>query len=160
MKIQLFVISLGLLFFFSCQKNQLPAPVDERPSTYGEIYFKNSKPVELAEQQLRAYNQRDLEAFLAPYSDSVKVYNSLHRFGYQGIENMRKNYQGWFDSLDSLHCEVVQRIATGNTVIDHERLVFRRPGQPASNLEAIAIYKIKHDKIQEVHFVRPEWKNY
>ena len=140
-----------MVSFWGCQKPSETTTTD----TYTETYLQ-SEAVALAEQQLQAYNQRNLDAFLVPYSDSVKVYNSLHQFGYQGLDNMRENYAGWFNTLDSLHCEVVNRIATGNTVIDHERVYFKRPKQDAQIIEALAIYKIGQGKIQEVHFVRPE----
>lgn len=108
----------------------------------------------LAEAQLVAYNRRDIEAFLKPYSDTVKVYGSLSELQYQGIEAMRKTYTGWFNSLESLHCEVVNRIVVGNSVVDHEQCQFKRPGQPAKEMEAIAIYKIWDNKIQEVYFLK------
>ncbi len=32
-------------------------------------------PEELAQQQLDAYNARDIDAFMEPYSDSLEIYN-------------------------------------------------------------------------------------
>ncbi|MEO1437906.1 MAG: nuclear transport factor 2 family protein [Bacteroidota bacterium] len=129
----------------------------ETSSSYESKYLKQSTAVDLAEAQLMAYNQRDLEAFLSPYGDSVKIFNDLEQFGYQGKAAMRENYASWFSSVDTLHCTVVNRIATGNTVIDHENVVFRRTGtSDVVTFEAIAIYKVADGKIQEVHFVRPE----
>ncbi|MEN0047290.1 MAG: hypothetical protein AAF806_09550 [Bacteroidota bacterium] len=32
-------------------------------------------PKDLAQEQLDAYNNRDIDAFLIPYADSVKIYN-------------------------------------------------------------------------------------
>ena len=46
-------------------------------------------PVELANAQLEAYNNRDIDAFVEPYSDSVKVYNDKRELLYQGKETMR-----------------------------------------------------------------------
>jgi len=34
-------------------------------------------PEQLAQAQLDAYNARDIEAFLIPYSDSVELYNEV-----------------------------------------------------------------------------------
>lgn len=118
----------------------------------------SSPAVILAQEQLDAYNKRDITAFLKPYSDTVKVYNE-RTFNYQGIENMRTGYTDWFDSLDSLHCQVVNRISSGNTVIDHERLTFRRKGAATSTtFEAIAVYKVWDGKIQEVMFIQPAFE--
>ncbi|MEM6526132.1 MAG: nuclear transport factor 2 family protein [Bacteroidota bacterium] len=107
---------------------------------------------ELAQAQLEAYNNRDLEAFLAPYSDTVKIYNFPNNFLYQGKETMRKNYGGMFERLTDLNCELVNRMVNGNTVIDHERVLFEKK-QPRS--EVFALYKVAHGKIQEVYFIRP-----
>ncbi|MEO0552693.1 MAG: nuclear transport factor 2 family protein [Bacteroidota bacterium] len=109
-------------------------------------------PEQLAQTQLNAYNNRDLEAFLEPYSDTVKVYNFPNDFRYQGKETMRKNYGGMFERLTDLNCELVNRMVSGNTVIDHERVLFEK-GRPKT--EVFALYKIAHGKIQEVYFIRP-----
>ncbi len=143
------------LIFTACQPTST-AEVEATPTVEeAEKPKPTSIAEQLAQQQLDAYNRRDIDAFLVPYSDSVKVYNNITEFGYQGKEKMREGYIGFFSKLDSLHCDVVNRIVTENTVIDHEKLYFRAPGQPAQTGEAIAIYKIAHNKIQEVYFVNP-----
>ena len=109
-------------------------------------------PEELAQAQLDAYNNRDIEAFLIPYSDSVKIYNHPNILSFQGKETMRKTYSGMFDRLKDLNCELVNRMVSGNTVIDHERVLFEK-GRPKS--EVFAVYKIANGKIQEVYFIRP-----
>ena len=106
-------------------------------------------PAELAQQQLNAYNGHNLEAFLAPYAEDVKVFTFPNKLDFQGKETMRKNYQ-FIEQNPDLHCELVNRIVEGNTVIDHERVTFSKDKPP---IKAIAIYKIKNGKIAEVYFV-------
>lgn len=115
-----------------------------------------SKADKLVEAQLAAYNQRDLEAFLLPFSDSVRVYTG-RKLDYEGKDNMRKGYAEWFGGLDTLHCKIVKRISAGNTVIDYERYTFKKKGGEANTAETIAMYKIRNDKIQEITFIRPQW---
>lgn len=110
-------------------------------------------PEELAQQQLDAYNNRDIEAFLVPYSDTVKIYDFPKVISMQGKEAMRETYSGMFDRIPELNCELKNRIVSGNTVIDHER-IFIQASQP--KIEAIAIYKMANGKIQEVYFMSPE----
>lgn len=110
-------------------------------------------PESLAQAQLEAYNAGDLEAFLAPYSDTVKIYNFPKVLNMQGKENMRMAYGNMFSNMPDLHCTLVNRMVSGNTVIDHESVVFRKD-QPAR--EVFAMYKIVNDKIVEVYFIRPE----
>jgi len=108
-------------------------------------------PAALAQQQLNAYNAQDIEAFLAPYSDSVKVFNFPDQLQYTGIDNMRNGYANFFKETPNLHCEVTERIVLGNTVIDREIVTGFSDGWV---LEAIAIYKIWDNKIQEIYFIR------
>ncbi len=108
---------------------------------------------QLVKAQLQAYNQRDIDAFLTPYSDSVRIYNFPDQLKTAGIEDMRDVYGTMFDNLKDLHCEVLKRQVLGNIVIDHERVTFTKTDPP---VEVLALYKTKADKIVEVHFIRPD----
>ncbi|MBW8683185.1 amidohydrolase family protein [Chitinophaga rhizophila] len=107
-------------------------------------------PEILAQQQLNAYNARNLEAFLAPYSDSVSIYDqATGKLQLQGKEQMRKRYAGLFERAKELHCELVNRMVMGNIVVDQEKVT----GVGSKVLEAIAIYTIENGKIAKVSFV-------
>lgn len=103
-------------------------------------------------EQLRAYNRRDIEAFLAAYSDDIRVYAYPNTLRYQGKDKMRERYSKYFESLDKLHCQIVSRMIQGNVVIDQER-VTRTSGGQESVANAIAIYTVKDGKIVEVRLV-------
>jgi len=107
------------------------------------------RPEILAQQQLNAYNARDLEAFLAPYSDSVKLYNFPNQLMMQGKEAMRKQYGEMFKRLPELHCRLVNRMVQGNTVIDQESVT----GMGDKPVTAIAIYQVEKGKIVKVTFI-------
>lgn len=106
-------------------------------------------PEDLAQQQLNAYNQRNIEAFLAPYAEDVEVYTFPDQLMYKGKSAMREIYTSMFTNTPNLHCELVNRIVNGNTLIDQERVQF---GDQIIN--AVAIYKIKNSKIKKVYFIR------
>ena len=110
----------------------------------------NAIPVQ---KQLDAYNARDIDAFLAPYSDSVKVYNHPNRLIMSGKDEMRQRYASMFDSTPDLHCTLINRMVLGNIVIDQEYVITVKNG-PA--IQLMAMYKIKEDKIEEVYFIRPD----
>ncbi|MBR9923229.1 MAG: steroid delta-isomerase [Bacteroidetes bacterium] len=135
------------LFFTACS----PEP-EEKPKVE-----KLSLAEELANKQLEAYNNRDLLTFLEYFHDSVLVYDALQQPGYKGKTKMFEVYEGWFGMCDTIHCEILNRISAGNTVIDHERIYYTIEGRPTT-FEAIAIYKVWGRRIKEVHFVRPEWE--
>ena len=107
-------------------------------------------PTELANLQLKGYNERNIDLFLQAYSDTVKVYDFPDKFQYKGKDTMRKNYAGMFTNLTDLHCTIKNRIVVGNTVIDEEQVIFRKD---RPELHAVAIYKVSHGKIQEVYFI-------
>lgn len=107
-------------------------------------------PEQLAQMQLDAYNNGDIDAFLIPYDENVEIYTFPDQLNYKGKENMRKRYSSMFDNIPDLHCELVNRIVEGNTVIDHERVTGLPEGKV---LNAIAIYTIENNKIKKVHFI-------
>ncbi|RIV27736.1 amidohydrolase [Fibrisoma montanum] len=108
-------------------------------------------PTDLAQRQLNAYNARNIDAFLEPYADDVEIYTFPDKLLYKGKEAMRKQYSGMFERTPVLHCELVNRIAVGNTVIDHESVTFAPDREP---VKAVAIYKIENGKIAKVYFAR------
>jgi hypothetical protein len=109
-------------------------------------------PEQLAQQQLDAYNKRDIEAFLVPYSDSVAVYMFPDKLQYKGKETMRQQYAEMFKTTPDLFCDLQKRMVLKNTVIDHEKVTFSKDQPP---LYAIAIYTIEKGKIAKVHFIMP-----
>lgn len=110
-------------------------------------------PEALAQRQLNAYNARNLEAFLEPYSDSIELYNFPNDRWAKGKARMREVYGGMFENTPDLHCELKNRMVMGNTVIDQERVTGFGNGRI---IEAIAIYKIEKGKIARVYFVRKD----
>jgi hypothetical protein len=110
----------------------------------------DSIPQKLAQEQLDGYNKRDIDAFLNPYADTVKVYMYPSQLMYQGKALMRQQYAGMFQQAVDLHCTLVKRIVLGNKVIDEESVIFQK-GQPP--MRAVAIYAIDKDKIAEVRFI-------
>ena len=112
----------------------------------------NAIPVQ---KQLDAYNARDIDAFLEPYSDNVKIFNHPNDLIMAGKEAMRERYGKKFSNSPDLHCTLQNRMILGDVVIDQE-YVIQKKGQPAT--QVIAMYKIMDGKIQEVYFIRPKVK--
>lgn len=105
-------------------------------------------PEALAQRQLNAYNLRDIEAFLEPYSDDVEIYDYPDKLQFKGKETMRKGYSDMFEKVPDLHCQLVERIVQGNIIIDKERVQFGD-----KFVEAVAIYHIENGKIKKVYFI-------
>jgi hypothetical protein len=108
-------------------------------------------PEVVVQKQLDAYNARDLDAFLATYSDSAELFEFPAIPRTSGRAAMRKRYAERFaDPL--LHAVIVKRIVMGNTVIDHERIQLTLPGGQGVS-EAVAIYEVDGNQILKVTFI-------
>lgn len=119
-----------------------------------------SAPETIVQQQLEAYNARDLEAFLATYADDAELFGFPATAQTRGKDEMRKRYALRF-SDPILHAAIVNRMVMGNVVIDHERVRCTLPEGPGV-MEAIAIYEVKDGKIARTTFIagntRPDRK--
>ena len=105
-------------------------------------------PEYLAEEQLKGYNSRNIEAFLKPFSKNVKVYNYPNDLRYEGLDKMRENYATFFENTPDLHCKILKRIVHKNQVIDHELVTVN-----GRTFRAVAIYTMKNGKIVSVTFI-------
>ena len=108
---------------------------------------------DLVQQQLNGYNARDIDAFLAPYSDDIEIYDFPDKLRKKGKDHIRNGYVNMFNNTPNLHCELKNRIILGNTVVDQEFITGFGNKDP---LEALAIYKIEHGKIAKVYFVQKD----
>ena len=105
-------------------------------------------PEYLAEEQLKGYNSRDIDAFLKPYAKNVKVYNYPNKLSYEGLDKMRENYASFFENTKDLHCKILKRIVYKDKVIDHELVTAN-----GRIFKAVAIYEMKNGKIVSVTFM-------
>ena len=109
-------------------------------------------PVELVDVQLKAYNARDMDAFLETYATDAEVRDHATGTLAKGHSQMRTLYANVFAD-ERLHATVAQRIVMGNTVIDHERRELTLQGKPGTD-EAIAIYEVIDHRIGRLTLVR------
>lgn len=125
----------------------------DRVINKGKLFMPDSlvhnTPVMLVQQQLNAYNAHDLDAFLAPYADDVEIYSTTGKLQLKGKEEMRKQYT-FITQLPYLYCKLVNRIVSGNTVIDQEE-IWLSP-KPDNLRYGVAIYVIQNGKISKVYF--------
>jgi hypothetical protein len=106
----------------------------------------------LAQRQLDAYNVGDLEAFVACYTPDVEIFD-LHsgELRMSGRDAMRDRYGKLFEANPEQKAELLNRIAQGSTVVDHERVVGRADGKVVF---AVAIYQVEEGLIRRVWFAR------
>ncbi|HWI53986.1 MAG TPA: nuclear transport factor 2 family protein [Symbiobacteriaceae bacterium] len=102
------------------------------------------------QEQLEAYNARDLERFLACYAQDVVIEDGAGNLLMKGHEEMRKRYGPMFAEHPDLHCRIANRIRINDYVVDEERITGRGPAE----VHAVAIYRVAGDLITHVRFLR------
>jgi putative hydrolase of HD superfamily len=108
-------------------------------------------PEAVVQAQVEAYNARDVEAFLATYSDDAQLFEHPDKLIATGHNELRTRYAERFKE-PNLHAEIVKRIVMGNIVVDHEKVARTFPEGPGT-LEAIAIYQVEAGKIAKVWLI-------
>lgn len=107
-------------------------------------------PEDIVQQQVNAYNARDLEAFLDTYDSGIKLFEYPDSLTASGLQEMQQRYQKFFEDTPALHVEILNRITFGNYVIDKEKVT----GLPDKQMiEAVAIYRVRDGKIDRVWFM-------
>ena len=108
----------------------------------------------IVQAQLDAYNNRDIDAFVACFSEDVQVLtfpdNQLKENS--SGKNFRAGYEKMFAELTNLHCKVVNRCVHGNIVVDQEEVTGLT--DPTKILKALAIYEVTDGIITKVWFAK------
>ena len=101
------------------------------------------------QRQLEAYNARDLERFLAEYTEDIQVFRPPAKEPVlSGKQPFGEHYAKNRFNLPSLHARLVSRMVSGNIVVDHEDIT----GLSEASLSAIAVYEVVNDRIRTVWF--------
>lgn len=102
--------------------------------------------------QLTAYNNRDIDAFIACYAEDSVVEDGVGNVTMQGTKAMYESYARMFESSPDLHCHLASRTIVGNYILDEERVTGRagRGGQS----HVVAVYRVENGLIQHVRFLR------
>lgn len=107
------------------------------------------RPEEPVQRQLDAYNARDLERFLAEYTDDVQVFRPPAREpALSGKKAFGEHYARNRFTHPRLHARLVNRIVAGDKVVDHEVIT----GLPEGTLTAVAVYEVVEGRIRTVWF--------
>ncbi len=106
---------------------------------------------DVVQQQVNAYNARDVEAFLATYGPEIELFYHLTDLRYAGLEEMREAYQSLFEAAPELHVEIVARITLGNYVIDREKVTGFSDGETKN---AVAVYLVEDGLIRKVWLLK------
>ncbi|WP_179020213.1 nuclear transport factor 2 family protein [Winogradskyella forsetii] len=116
-------------------------------------FIENSKtdanPEYIVNEQLEAYNNRDISGFVKTYTNDVMLFTFPYTLNSEGQEPLRAQYASFFKRTPDLYAEIVNRIVLGNKVIDKEKVLIN-----GETFYAIAIYEIRNGLISRVTFIQ------
>lgn len=104
-------------------------------------------PVDVVQEQLDAYNARDLERFVACYADDVRIFRPPATApAIVGLAALAEYYRTHRFNLPGLRADLVNRMVLGRRVVDHERISGVRDGP----FEAVVVYAVAGHRIETV----------
>ncbi len=111
---------------------------------------KTVRPEAVIQQQLDAYNARDIDAFMACWADDALYYEHPDTLLASGKSEIRERHIARFKE-PSLFGERIKRMMVGNLVVDQE-VVTRNFPQGRGKMDVIAIYEVEQGKITKAWF--------
>lgn len=109
-------------------------------------------PEKVVQDQLEAYNNRNLSDFLSFYTSDIEIYNFMETIPFIiGITQLETIYKDVFENSPSLKATIKNRIVFDNKVIDEEEVTGRKG---INYLKVIAIYEVENSLIKKVSFIR------
>ena len=105
------------------------------------------------QEQLEAYNARDLDRFLACYAEDTVIEDGAGNRVAAGMEAMRALYGPLFLNSPDLHADVPQRIRAGEFTVDQEHVRgVNLAGFPPEMTLAVA-YRVRDGRIVHVRLL-------
>ena len=126
-------------------------PEDDKNSTpeIGNQEIEKSGVAAIIERHLRGYVNKDINAFMATFSDDVKIYDYPNKITSDGATAVKETYTNFFRRTKNLNAEVLKRMVLGNKIVDHERVTI-----DGNAIYAIAIYEVNNGKITRVTYIQ------
>lgn len=111
--------------------------------------METTEVIALIQQQVAAFNARDIDGFLDCYAADARIIDASGTVMAEGHNGLRQMYAPLFDNSPELHAEITNRIQIGSWVIDDEHTTgFVAPGYP-TELRAVVVYHVVEGKIAQ-----------
>jgi hypothetical protein len=110
-------------------------------------------PLEVVQRQFDAYNERNLDKFLANFSATIKVYKMpATEPGLVGKGALAEFYATKRFNHVGLRAELLSRMELGNKIVDRERIW----GVNEEPLEMVVIFEVKEGLIETIWGFAPD----
>ncbi|MCA3356737.1 MAG: nuclear transport factor 2 family protein [Roseomonas sp.] len=110
----------------------------------------STHPEYCVQQQLEAYNARDIDAFMRWCAEDCSYYGFPDHLLAKGATEIRERHLLRFRE-PNLHGRLITRLSVGNLVIDQEVVTRTFPEGPGE-IDVIAIYEVEGGKISKAWF--------
>jgi hypothetical protein len=105
-------------------------------------------PLEVVNKRMDAYNQHNLNAFLATYAETVQVYTYPDKQLAGGKVHLQSIFEPMFKE-GNVSVTIHQQIEKDSFVINQETVIYAD-----KKTDYVSIYKVEDGLITEVRFVR------
>lgn len=105
-------------------------------------------PLEVVNSRMAAYNDHDLEAFLAVYSPTVDLYEFPDQLLGSGHDHLRMIFDPLFAAA-VVHVDARHQAGAGSFIVNEELVTYEDRTQPY-----ISIYEVSDGLIQSARFIR------
>jgi metallo-beta-lactamase class B/metallo-beta-lactamase class B GIM len=110
---------------------------------------KNTKPIDIVNARMDAYNKHDIKAFLETYSEEIQIFDYPNTpIGKKGKAHIKMIFAPMFEE-GNIQVIIHHQIEQGNYVINHETVTYGD-----KETKYVSIYEIKNGLIKSVRFVR------
>jgi hypothetical protein len=106
--------------------------------------------IDPVDEHVRAYNERDLERFVACYSRDCVIEDARGTLVARGREQLRARFEHVFDASPDLRCEIVHRARVGEYVVDEERIT----GRVGGDQHGVVVSHVRDGVIDHQRFIR------
>jgi metallo-beta-lactamase class B/metallo-beta-lactamase class B GIM len=108
-----------------------------------------TKPIDIVNARMDAYNKHDINAFLETYSEEIQIFDYPNTpIGKKGKAHIKMIFAPMFDE-GKIQVKIHHQITQGNYVINHETVMYGD-----KKTKYVSIYEIKNGLIESVQFVR------
>jgi hypothetical protein len=102
------------------------------------------------EAHVVAYNERDLDRFVACYSPDCVIEDARGTVVARGHADLRARFRPIFEENPGLHCEVLHRARVGEYVVDEEHITGRYGGEQ----HGVVVSHVSSGMIDHQRFIR------
>jgi hypothetical protein len=101
-------------------------------------------------EHIRAYNERDLDRFVACFSADCVIEDAQGTVLAQGHRDLRAHFGRVFDESPRLHCEIVHTVQVGDYVVDEEEIT----GRVGGDQHGVVVSHVSGGVIDHQRFIR------